>query len=187
MDTVTRKRETEMAQIAVDDRGGTAGIDWSAAIWAGVIAGVVFMMMEMLLMPLFGFAPNMWAPPRMIAAIGMGRDVLPMPEGPPPTFDMGVMMVAMIIHFTTSIIFGIVVAFIIRNLTMGAAIAVAVVAALLLYGFVFYIMTAGPWPWFAMARNWVNIMTHIVFGAIVGWWYKARASRGSPAAVGTRV
>lgn len=31
------------------------------------------------------------------------------------------------------------------------------------------------WPWFAGARNWVSIFVHIIFGAIGGWWYKARA------------
>ena len=25
------------------------------------------------------------------------------------------------------------------------------------------------------ARNWVNIVSHIVFGAVVVWWYKTRA------------
>lgn len=146
-------------------------IDWSAAIGAGVVAGIVFMLMEMMLMPLFGFAPSMWAPPRMIAAIGMGEGVLP----PPATFDLMVVMVAMVIHFMTSILFAIAVAFIIRILGPGAAIGVGIVVALLLYGFVFYVMTGGPWPWFANGRNWVNVLTHIVFGAIVAWWYKARA------------
>lgn len=160
-----------MADIAVEHGAEARTIDWSAAVWAGVVAGIVFMMMEMLLMPLFGFAPSMWAPPRMIGAIGLGEGVLP----PPATFDMGVVLVAMVIHFATSILFAIVVAFIIRNMTLGPAIAVGIVAALLLYVFVFYVMTAGPWPWFANGRNWVNIMTHIVFGAIVAWWYKSRA------------
>jgi uncharacterized membrane protein YagU involved in acid resistance len=159
-----------MAEIAVHHRGAGA-IDWSAAVWGGVVAGIVFMMIEMLMMPMFGFAPSMWAPTRMIGAIGMGKDVLP----PPATFDLGVVMVAMMIHFATSILFAIVVAFIIRGLGMGAAIGVGIVAALLLYVFVFYLMTAGPWPWFANARNWVNIFAHIVFGGMVAWWYKARA------------
>jgi uncharacterized membrane protein YagU involved in acid resistance len=164
-----------MADIAVEHRAHARGhgIDWSAAIMAGVIAGIIFIMMEMFLMPLFGFAPSMWAPPRMIGAIGMGKDVLP----PPATFDLGVVMVAMMIHFATSILFAVVVAFIIRNLGTGAAIAVGVVAALLLYVFVFYIMTGGPWPWFANGRNWVSILSHVVFGAVVAWWYKARADR----------
>jgi uncharacterized membrane protein YagU involved in acid resistance len=160
-----------MADIAVE-RGTRAGsIDWSVAIVAGVVAGIVFMLMEMFLMPLFGFAPSMWAPPRMIGAIGLGPDVLP----PPATFDLTVVTVAMVIHFITSILFAIVVAFIIRSLALGPAIAVGVVAALLLYVFVFYVMTAGPWPWFEMGRNWVNILAHVVFGAIAAWWYKARA------------
>lgn len=68
-----------------------------------------------------------------------------------------------------------VVAFIIRKMTLGPAIAVGIVAALLLYGFVFYGMTSGPWPWFANARNWLSVMTHIVFGLVVAWWYKSRS------------
>ena len=159
-----------MADIAVQHRAGTGSIDWSAAIWAGVVGGIVFVMLEMIMAPMFTGAPSVWAPPRMIAAIGMGKDVLP----PPATFDFGVVMVAMMIHFATSILFAIVTAFLIRNLGMGAAVVVGIVAALLLYAFVFYVMTP-VWPWFANARNWVSIFVHIVFGALVAWWYKARA------------
>lgn len=61
---------------------------------------------------------------------------------------------------------------------LGAAIGVGIVAALLLYAFVFYVMTSVAWPWFANGRNWVNIVTHVVFGAIVAWWYKARPHAG---------
>jgi hypothetical protein len=159
-----------MADIAVQHRSAAGSIDWSAAIWAGVIAGTVFLMMEMFLMPLFGFAPSIWAPPRMIGAIGLGESALP----PPATFDLGIVMVAMLIHFATSILFALAVAFLIRNLGMGAAVGVSVVAALLLYVFVFYLMTP-VWPWFEGARNWLSIVVHVVFGAIVAWWYKSRA------------
>src|SRR5688500_5057098 len=55
---------------------------WRSAIWAGIVAGAVFMILEMLLVQLLGLG-SMWAPPRMIATIVMGRDVLP----PPDTFD----------------------------------------------------------------------------------------------------
>lgn len=154
----------------------TRGIDWGTAVVAGAVAGLVFLMLEMLLMPTLGSAPSMWAPPRMIGAIGLGPDVLP----PPATFDLTVVMVAMVIHFMTSILFAVVVAHLIRAMTVGTAIAVGVVAALLLYGFVFYIMTSGPWPWFVNGRNWINVMVHIIFGGIVGWWYKTRAHRAEP-------
>ncbi|WP_296911674.1 hypothetical protein [Polaromonas sp.] len=67
-------------------------IDWSSAIWSGIIAGAVFMMLEMVMVPLFvGGSP--WGPPRMIAAIGMGRGVL----APPDSFALVPMMVAMAI------------------------------------------------------------------------------------------
>jgi uncharacterized membrane protein YagU involved in acid resistance len=158
-----------MAEIAVERQARSQSIDWSAAIWAGVIAGTVFLLMEMFLMPLFGFAPSIWAPPRAIGAIGLGESALP----PPATFDLGIVMVATLIHFATSILFAIVVALIIRSLGMGAAIAVGVVAALLLHVFVAYLMTP-VWPWFKGA-NWLSIVVHIVFGALVAWWYKARA------------
>lgn len=37
--------------------------DWKAAIWAGIIAGAVFMMLEMIMVPLsLGGSP--WGPPR---------------------------------------------------------------------------------------------------------------------------
>ncbi len=165
-----------MTGVNVGQDTRTRGIDWSTAVIAGLIAGLVFLMLEMLLMPTLGSAPSMWAPPRMIGAIGLGTDVLP----PPATFDLTVVMVAMAIHFMTSILFAVVVAHLIRQMTVGTAVAVGIVAALLLYGFVFYIMTSGPWPWFVNGRNWINIVVHIIFGAIVGWWYKTRAHRSVP-------
>lgn len=145
-------------------------IDWSAAIWAGVIAGAVFMILEMLMVPMFlGGSP--WAPPRMIAAMVLGDGVLPMPEGPPPTFDMGVMLVAMMVHFVLSVLFTIVLAFIISGMGKGAALAAGGAYGLALYLVNFYVMTA-VFPWFAMARNWVSITAHILFGLIAAAAYK---------------
>lgn len=161
-----------MAEIALEHDANGGSIDWSAAVWAGIVAGIVFMMMEMILAPMFGGSPSVWGPPRMIAAIGMGKGVLP----PPADFALMPVMVAMIIHFMLSIAFGIVTAFIVRNMSTGAAVAVGIVLALLLYFFVFYLMNP-VWPWFAKAQGWVSILSHIVFGAVVGWWYKARAKR----------
>lgn len=42
-----------------------------AALWAALVAGLVFLVMEMTMVPVFmGGSP--WGPPRMIAAIAMG-------------------------------------------------------------------------------------------------------------------
>lgn len=139
--------------------------DPKAAIGAGVISGVVFMMLEMLLVPMFlGGSP--WAPPRMIAAIAMGRDVLP----PPATFDAGIMIVAIMIHMVLSIALGLVFALLARGWTIGMAIVAGAVFGLVIYLFNFYVMTA-VFPWFADARHWVSIVAHVVFGLVLGWTY----------------
>jgi len=47
-------------------------LDWRAGVYAGLIAGVVFLILEMVMVRLFmGESP--WAPPRMIAAIVLGE------------------------------------------------------------------------------------------------------------------
>jgi uncharacterized membrane protein YagU involved in acid resistance len=151
-------------------------LDWSAAVWAGMIAGVVFLMMEMILVATVG-GESPWGPPRMMAAMVMGQEVLP----PPATFDFAVVMVAMIVHFVLSIIYGFILAWAIANWTMGlgAAIAVGAVFGLALYLINFYIFTPLMFPWFAMARNMITISAHIVFGLVLGWAYVALASRRS--------
>lgn len=77
------------------------------------------------------------------------------------------------IDWSAAVWAGIVTAFIVRNLSTGAAVLVGIVLAVLLYVLVFYLMTP-VWPWFANARGWVSIVALIAFGAIVGWWYSAR-------------
>lgn len=40
----------------------------------------------------------------------------------------------------------------------------------------FYGFTA-IFPWFAMARNWVTVISHIVFGAVIALYYRPVGSR----------
>lgn len=142
-------------------------IDWKSAIWSGLIAGLVFMALEMMLVPLLqGGSP--WGPPRMIAAIGMGKEVLP----PPATFDFGIIFVAMLIHFALAIVYGLILALIIHRLSMGMAIVAGAVFGLALYAINFHGFTA-VFPWFAMARGGLSVFVHLVFGVVAAWAYKA--------------
>ncbi|MGI8668820.1 MAG: hypothetical protein ACR2J3_03120 [Aridibacter sp.] len=147
----------------------TTAINWKAAIIAGIVAGAIFMMLEMILVPLVG-GGSPWGPPRMIAAIGMGKEVLP----PPGDFALMPVMVAMVIHFILSIIFAVILAFIIQRFGLGLAILIGAIFGLLLYFINFYGFTA-VFPWFAMARNAISIFSHIVFGAAAAWIYKTIA------------
>lgn len=146
-------------------------ISFKDAIWAGIISGLIFMILEMVLVPMFmGGSP--WGPPRMIAAIAMGKDVLP----PPATFDFGILMVAMMVHLVLSVIYAIVLAFIVNRMSFWMALLVGAVFGYVLYLVNFYVMT-GIFPWFANARNWVSVFTHIVFGIGAAWAYLGLAHR----------
>ncbi len=91
--------------------------DWRASVWAGLIAGAVFMMLEMVMVWLFtGQSP--WGPPRMMAAMLMGLEVLQ----PPPTLAMMPMKVAMMIHFPLSVVYGLVIGWMVHRMDMGMAV-----------------------------------------------------------------
>lgn len=147
-------------------------LDWRAGIWAGIIAGIVFMALEMMLVPLvMGQSP--WGPPRMIAAIVMGRSVLPSPANP-PTFSFGVMMAAMAAHFALAIVLGVILGKIIALFNLdsswGLTFVVGAVFGLAVYLVNFYGMTAF-FPWFVEARNWLSLTLHAVFGVIAAESY----------------
>ncbi len=151
--------------------------DWKAAVWAGLIAGVVFLILEMAMVAFIqGMSP--WGPPRMMAAIAMGEGVLPPPpeSGMMPTFDVGVMMVAMIVHFVITIVFGFIFAILhtLLNMSLATAIVAGTIFGLAVYYVDFYIFTA-VFPWFAMARGMVSIIAHAVYGLVLGWAYHALA------------
>lgn len=150
-------------------------IDWKAAISAGLIAGVVFMMIEMGLVATIG-GGSPWGPPRMIAAMVMGESVLP----PPASFELMVMMVAMMVHLALSIALGVILGWVISHwrLSLVTSLVVGTIFGLLVYFINFYGMTA-IFPWFAMARNAISIFAHAMFGLVLGWAYHAIAARSS--------
>lgn len=146
-------------------------ISTKAVIWSGLIAGAVFMMLEMLMVPMFlGGSP--WGPPRMIAAIAMGEGVLP----PPATFDLTILMVAVVVHFVLSLVLAFIFGLIAKGRTVGSAALIGGMFGLVVYLVNLYGMTA-VFPWFEMARNWVSIFAHVMYGVVLGWVYASVAGR----------
>lgn len=144
------------------------GAGLKAGALAGLIAGAVFMMMEMGLVAMAGDSP--WGPPRMIAAIVMGDGVLP----PPATFDLMILMAAMAVHFMLSIVIGVGFALVARRFGLVMAVVAGAVVGLGLYVVNFYGFTA-IFPWFAMARNTISIVSHVAFGVVLGLSYRMLA------------
>lgn len=148
-------------------------LNLKAALLAGLVAGLVFMTLEMAMVALIqGESP--WAPPRMIAAIGMGDQVLP----PPATFDPGIFAVAMAIHLALSIVLAVILAWAIARFGLGTAgsIGIGALFGLVVYYVNFYGFTE-LYPWFAMARGTISIFAHAVFGAVVGGVYRVVGRR----------
>lgn len=154
------------------DESRRAGMNAKAAVLAGLIAGVVFVIAEMALLALTG--GNVWGPPRMMGAIVLGESVLP----PPATFDFGVVMAGMLVHFGLSIVLGLIFAAVFHRLGAAMTLLAGALFGLAVYVVNFYVMTA-VFPWFANARTWVTIVSHIVFGLALAASYRPLASRSS--------
>ncbi|MBL0419140.1 hypothetical protein JI739_02150 [Ramlibacter sp. AW1] len=152
-----------------DYRGG---IRWGAAAWAGIAAGIVFLMMEMLLVWLaLGQSP--WGPPRMIAALVMGKEVLP----PPASFSAPIVMTAMVIHLVLSVVYGLILGAIVHRMGKGAALVTGAVFGLVVYLANFHLIAPMAFPWFTQAQNWVSVLSHVVFGAVIAAVYAGSRDR----------
>lgn len=153
-----------MAEVTIERH---RDVHWGSAAVAGLIGGAIFLVLEMVMMPLF-VGGSAWGPPRMIAAIALGRDVLP----PPATFEAGVLLTAALLHFMLSALYGLVLGAVLRRTSLEMGLLAGAVFGLALYFVNFYLMTA-VFPWFEMARNWVSVFAHIAFGIATAWAYVA--------------
>jgi len=155
--------------------------DWRAAVIGGCVAGAVFLVLELLAM--WAIGQSLWGPPRMIAAIVLGRDALIQPA----TFDASIMLAALIVHFVLAIIFAVILAVIMAPFSLDSSFGMASLAGGLfgvaVYLVNFYGMTAF-FPWFAEARGWVSFICHIVFGLVAADMY-LRLERKEAEAGGT--
>jgi uncharacterized membrane protein YagU involved in acid resistance len=154
-----------VAEIEIVERRST---DIPAAILAGIVAGLAFVVAEMLLVPML-LGGSAWGPPRMIGAIVLGEEVLP----PPATFDAFVVLAAVAFHLLLSIVYAVIFALIARSWGLGLALIAGIVYGLIIYALNFYGMTA-LFPWFAEARNGVSICSPALFGAVLALVYKTR-------------
>jgi hypothetical protein len=89
----------------------------------------------------------------------LGGSVLP----PPATFDVGVMLVATLIHFILSIAYTAVLAALAARLAAVTALLAGIGFGIALYLLNLYGFTL-IFPWFAQARGWIALLAHGVFG-----------------------
>lgn len=140
-------------------------VDWSAAVWAGLVAGLAFMLTNVVAIPpLDGISS--WVIVRYIASLALGEGVLL-----PATANMGILMVAILVNFVLSIIYALILAIIIHR--WGMIVGVILGA---LFGVALYLINMGTftliYPWFEAIYSQWFILAHIIFGAVAGGIYE---------------
>ena len=142
-------------------------VDWRAALLAGVVAGIVFLILQMVGRA-YQTGGSVWLAPRYIAAIALGEGVLP----PPTNFDLGIFVVALIVNLVLSVLFALLLAAIIHEWDFWFGVIVGGLFGLAIYAINYYTFSRF-FPWFFPIRSWVDILSHIVFGALAGGIYEA--------------
>jgi hypothetical protein len=142
-------------------------VDWWAAFWSGLIAGAIFLLVNLFVTPLV-IGGNAWVMIRLFASIGLGNGIL----APPATFDASALVVALVAHFFLSIIYAMLIAYIIHRGGLIAGMIGGALLGLALYSINFYTLTFF-FPWFFAMRNGVFVITHLLFGAVAGGIYEA--------------
>ena len=140
-------------------------VDWSAAVWAGLVAGLAFMLVNVIAIPLYEGLSS-WAIVRYIASLVLGEGILVSAEP-----NMAILMTAIVVNFVLSICYALVLAIIIHR--WGMIVGVILGA---LFGFALYLINMGAftllYPWFeAIYSRWF-IVAHVVFGAVAGGIYE---------------
>jgi uncharacterized membrane protein YagU involved in acid resistance len=107
----------------------------------------------------------------MIAPIFTGTD----PTTSGYEFSVGVVAIALAIHYVLGIVFGLVMAAILVQLELDSTPRPAMVAGaimgIVLYLINFDFMAAVFFPWLAVMRGWDTLLAHVVFGIVAAVLY----------------
>ena len=140
-------------------------MDWSAALWGGLISGSIFFLINILLSQIVLGSP--WVYIRIIASIILGTDVLP----PPATFDLQIFLAALFIHLVISMFGAIVISFSVYRWGLIVGFLGGGGLGLALYVINFYTISYF-FPWVFPYKSWIMVVSHIIFGALAGGIYE---------------
>lgn len=136
-------------------------IDLAMVLVAGLSAGVLATLAQLVLwwlveVPLID---TLLRDARLTAALLMGQEVLP----PPTTGRWDILLVASFIHFALSLSYALLPAALSGRWRIGPTLLAGAFYGLLIYSVNLYGLT---WffPWFAVSRDWVTLLAHLVFG-----------------------
>ena len=142
-------------------------MDWRPAVIAGLLAGALALMLRVLLWVLVT-GGSFWAPFYQSAAILLGPESLAPVDAP----QMGVVAAGVLMHMALSLVYALLLAFIIHRWGLVVGIVGGALFGLAIYIINYYTFTY-LFPWFFPLRSWLVLATHIFFGATAGGIYEA--------------
>lgn len=140
-------------------------LTWRAVLIAGLVAGTVFLLTNVFLMPLVVEVEPMLSL-RYFASLLLGRGVL--------TQTVNTTMIAVIgvlILYVFSLFFALVIAIVVHRWGMIVGIVGGAILGLAIYGINLYTMTVF-FTWFFALNNTVLLLSHVLFGAVAGGVYE---------------
>jgi hypothetical protein len=144
--------------------------NWLVAAVSGFAAGAVLMVLDVIWSSMVGEG-GPWQTSHMIAPIFIAPD-----NAHPSTypFSVGVVSIALAVHYALGVAFGLVLAAIMAPLNLDAsmprAVATGAVFGLVLYLINFFGMVRW-FPWLADLRGWATFAAHLVFGIVAALLY----------------
>jgi hypothetical protein len=149
--------------------------DWPAAAAAGLVGGAVLMVLDLLWSIGTG---SPWRTSHLVAAVVLGQDTLQS-----SAFSIGVVAVALTVHYLLGILFGLALAVVITGFDFESDPGVLEFLGLMvgagLYLLNFHGLTTF-FPWMAELRGWAAFIAHLVFGLAVAMSYPWLARRTKP-------
>jgi hypothetical protein len=140
--------------------------DWRAAVIAGLIAGLAFLLVNMALAS--SLLGNGDLPFQLAASLVLGPAVLPPAVG----LGSGVFLVGLGVHLALAVGFTCLIAFCLHRWGIWTGIFGGALFGLALYSINYYFV-ADFVPGFAALRGWLMAASHSFFGACAGGVYEA--------------
>jgi hypothetical protein len=141
-------------------------VDWRAAVLAGLAAGTLFLILNLVLIPeIIGGTTEVVL--RYFASIVLGPGAV----SPSSGFGPLTIITAILLHYLLSIIFAFVVAYVVHRWGVVGGTIGGAILGLSIYLINMYTLTL-LFPWFFTMENTLFLIVHIIFGAAVGALYE---------------
>ena len=148
-------------------------VDWSAAVWAGLIAGAVFIVLNLVVLPII-HGGNVWWMSRLFASPILKTPILADSEANPESFNATALLITLLFGFGLAVVFSLVLNFITHRWGWLTAAIVGALFGVCLYLINLYILVehspAGVHMNFVRTPFFLG--THILFGALAGFIYE---------------